>query len=173
VVALALAAVTSPAFADDDDACAGADLRPGPGDAPAFEHSVVCLINAERAKFDRGPLENDWRLARAAESHATDMVLRDYFSHESPAGADVADRLRRVGYLPEHRVWMAGEILAWGVLWRSTPRATVQAWLDSPPHRKAMLQPGFRQIGAGAKWGNPVRHDYDGVTVAVDFGSVG
>ncbi|HEY3189210.1 MAG TPA: CAP domain-containing protein [Solirubrobacteraceae bacterium] len=171
-LALAAGAGLSPqALAQDD--CAGADRRPGPGDAAAFEHSVTCLINAERTKADRVPLERDWRLARAAELHATDMVVRDYFSHFSPGGSDAVERLRRVGYVPQRRYWMVGEVLAWGILWRSTPRATVHAWLDSPPHRRAMLEPGFREIGAGAKFGNPVRRDYQGVTVAVELGRVG
>ena len=170
--ALVIAATLGPpALAQGD--CANADLRPGPGDAAAFEHSVVCLVNAEREEAGRPRLQQDWRLARAAELHATDMVVREYFSHFSPGGSDVVERLRRVGYLPQRRFWIAGEVLSWGILWRSTPKAAVDAWLDSLPHRRAMLEPGFREIGAGAKLGNPVRHDYDGVTVAVELGRVG
>jgi len=107
--ALVIAATLGPpALAQGD--CANADLRPGPGDAAAFEHSVVCLVNAEREESGRPRLQQDWRLARAAELHATDMVVREYFSHFSPGGSDVVERLRRVGYLPQRRFWMAGEV---------------------------------------------------------------
>jgi uncharacterized protein YkwD len=58
-----------------------------------------------------------------------------------------------------------------GVFWRSTPRAAVNAWLHSPPHRRALLEPRFRQIGAGATIGTPIRTP--GVTVAVELGRGG
>jgi uncharacterized protein YkwD len=166
--ALALA----PAARAQDD-CPNAGLRPERQDIAAFDHAVVCLINLERVNRGRQRLQRDARLALAADRHSADMVGREYFSHFTPAGADVVDRLQRVGYVPGERMWLVGEVLAWGILWRSTPRATVDAWLDSPPHRRALFEPGFRQIGAGAVVGNPVRHDVPGVTVAVELGRVG
>jgi uncharacterized protein YkwD len=68
---------------------------------------------------------------------------------------------------------MVGEVLAWQDLRRSTPRATVDAWMRSPPHRRSLLDPRFRQIGAAATIGDPVRADTAGVTVAAVLGRVG
>jgi uncharacterized protein YkwD len=163
-------AVPAPASAQQ---CPDVEMRPGTADLDAYSRAVVCLINVERVERNRLPLDVDGRLALAGEHHATDMVARDYFSHVTPAGADVVARLRRVGYLPVHRTWMAGEVLSWGIFWRSTPKATVDAWLDSPPHKAALIEPDFREIGAGAVVGNPVRNDEPGVTVAVELGRVG
>jgi uncharacterized protein YkwD len=166
----ALAALAAPAPAGAQTACANADVLASRDNLPAFTRAVVCLINVERLDRDRRALDIDSRLATAGERHATDMVVRDYFSHVTPAGTDIVERLRRVGYLPQRGDWMAGEVLAWGIFWRSTPRATVAAWFASAPHKAALLEPGFHEIGAGAVLGNPVRVEDGGVTVAAELG---
>ena len=54
----------------------------------------------------------DRDLGEAARRHAADMVRRGYFSHVSPGGRDMGDRLRRAGY-GNGDSWRAGENLAW------------------------------------------------------------
>src|ERR1700750_1841101 len=152
-LACAAAGALAPAPASAQQ-CPDTDLRPGTADLDEFSNAVVCLINVERVERNRVPLDVDGRLALAGRRHATDMVTRDYFSHFTPAGADVVARLRRVDSLPVHRWWMAGEVLSWGIFWRSTPQATVDAWFNSPPHKAALIEPDFREIGAGAVVGN-------------------
>jgi uncharacterized protein YkwD len=171
-LALVTAALAAPAPASAQQ-CPSAELQANRDDLAAFSRAVVCLVNVERIERNRRPLDIDSRLVLAGARHATDMVARDYFSHFTPMGADIVARLRRVGYLPSRGWWMAGEVLAWGVFWRATPRATVDAWLDSPPHKAALLDSGFREIGAGAVVGNPVRQDEPGVTVAAELGRAG
>ena len=168
LVALALALTSAPARAAVP--CANADMIANRDNLRAFARAVVCLIDVERLQRGRRPFDIDSRLVLAGERHASDMVLRDYFSHFTPAGNDMVERLRRVGYLPEGGDWMAGEVLAWGVFYRCTPRATVDAWLASEPHKAALLDPAFQEAGAGAVLGNPVRADDGGVTVAVELG---
>jgi uncharacterized protein YkwD len=168
-LAAAVLAASAPAPASAQD-CPFAGIQATADNLPTFTRAVVCLVNVERLERDRRPLDIDSRLVLAGTRHATDMVARDYFSHFTPAGADIAARLRRVGYLPTRGWWMAGEVLAWGVFWRATPRATVDAWFDSPPHKEALLEPGFREIGAGAVAGSPGRQDEPGVTVAAELG---
>jgi uncharacterized protein YkwD len=172
-LALALAALAggSPALAQDT--CTNAGLIPGEGDLPAFNAAVVCLVNHERAMLGRAPLRSDFRLARAGRHQASDMVRREFFSHFTPEGADVVARVRRTGYIPRRRTWMVGEVLGWELFWASTPQAIVDAWMNSPPHRRALLEPRFRQIGAGAMVGTPVSADPEGVTAAVVLGRVG
>ena len=172
---LAVAGLALPAAARGQDGpCPLADLQPAADGLPAYERAVVCLINVERTTRDRGPLRADADLLQAARRLSADMVRRRYFAHVTPGGWDVVDRLRHAGYpMSAKDGWTVGEVLSWGVYWRSTPRATVDAWLDSAPHRAALLRPEFDEVGAGAVLGNPVRDDAPGVTVTVDLGHVG
>jgi uncharacterized protein YkwD len=113
---------------------------------------------------------NDVRLQRAAEAHARDMVRRDYFSHVTPEGATVSDRLRESDYITGSVAWRVGEALAWGRNRLSTPAATVTAWLRSPPHRRIVLG-RYREIGIGVAGGDPFGGP--GTTYTADFGLLG
>jgi uncharacterized protein YkwD len=172
-LAVGLTALAAPSLALAGDACPDVGAQPGDAQMRSFERAVVCLINRERGKARRPPLNGNRRLAGAGERQAVDMVRREFFSHSSPEGADVVDRLRRVGYVRPARRWMVAEVLCWNVPALSTPRATVETWMNSPPHRRALLDARFREIGAGAALGNPVSSDTPGVTVAVELGRTG
>jgi uncharacterized protein YkwD len=150
-------------------ACPGADVVPEqPEQLADAERALVCLVNEARTSRDRPSLDRDGRLADAAGGHAADMVRRRYFSHTSPGGSDVRDRVRRAGYLPRGRGWAFGEILAWSNSRRARPSTVLDAWLRSPGHRALLLHPRFRDVGAGLALGTP--RGRRGVTAAVTFG---
>ena len=107
--------------------------------------AVLCLINQQRARSGRGGLGWDAHLARAAGRHAADMVRRHYFGHVSPSGRSPLARVRAAGWHGN-----VGEMIAWGCGALATPRATVRAWMASPPHRAIMLGPGHA-VGIGFK----------------------
>ena len=65
--------------------------------------AVVCLVNAERTRHGLRALRADGDLRQAAGRHSRNMVRRGFFSHVTPDGADVSDRLRRSGYLVHGR----------------------------------------------------------------------
>jgi uncharacterized protein YkwD len=159
-----------PERAAEAAACPGARTVPQPGTYDTARDALLCVIDRERRERGRSGLEENRRLALAARRHADDMADRDYFSHTSPGGEDMGDRIRRTGY-PGGRSWRAGEILAWGTSARSTPEAIVQAWLDSPGHREILLAREFDEIGAGLAHGTPDAEHPDGVTAAVEFGT--
>jgi uncharacterized protein YkwD len=48
---------------------------------------------------------------------------------------------------------LLGEDLAWGTGSDALPEAIVQAWMDSPPHRRIMLDCRFSQLGVGIATG--------------------
>ena len=96
----------------------------------------MCLVNAERTSRGLKPLRRDGDLAQAARGHAADMARRDYFSHVTPSGDDLSDRLRDAGYGEPGDGWRAGENLGWGTGERATPDALVDAWLASPGHKR-------------------------------------
>ena len=143
--------------------CRGAHSQSAPVGA------TLCLINVERRSRGLAPLSANATLARAARRHATDMVLRGYFSHISPSGMTFTDRLRRSGYLRRTCSWSAGETLAWGIGTRATPAGTVSAWMHSPPHRAVLLGRSYREAGIGAVGGVPGNR-FAGATYAGEFG---
>jgi uncharacterized protein YkwD len=95
---------------------------------------------------------------------------RNFFSHESPGGSDLADRVRRTGYLDGARSWALGENIAWGSGSRATPASIVGVWMNSSGHRDNILDRGFEHIGIGVARGAPVPDVSDGATYTTDFG---
>jgi uncharacterized protein YkwD len=166
VAALAMT-VSAPAAAP----CAGADAAPAQLDRQARSATVLCLLNDQRAASGLPPLGGDRRLAAAARAHSRDMVAHQYFAHDSRSGASFAVRIRRAGWMRGRRSWRVGENLAWGTGGLATPRAILAAWMKSPPHRRAVLDSGYRVVGIGVAIGAPVGGAADGATYTADFGS--
>ena len=152
--------------------CDGRNRLPaGASDLGAYEHSIRCLINAERRMRGRAMLRPNALLATAGAAHADDMVERGYFSHRSLAGAEPGERLRRVGYTARGpQVARFGEILAYGTLQNARPAAIVAMWMASSGHRRVIPEPSFAEVGPGATLRTPRDDDQPGVTVAVEFG---
>lgn len=101
------------------------------------------LKEANRARLARGlqALAFDEKLYRAARAHAEDMIARGYFGHQGPGGPT-----------PEARFWRAGVFavkVAENLYELDGKRPgdfaarAVEAWLQSPPHRKNLLQGQF------------------------------
>ena len=139
--------------------------------APAkARRALLCEIDRVRAKRDLWRLRENAQLERASRRHAADMVRRLYFSHDSPGGASPTDRARRVGYVKSSCSWQIGEVLAWGVAGRSTAEATVQAWMDSPDHRRILVSRRYGELGSAMVSGTPMAEYPSGVTVAAVLG---
>lgn len=58
--------------------------------------SMVAEINTTRKKMGRSELVWDENLSQAGKVHATDMVMRGYFSHYNEGGQSVYDRLEKL-----------------------------------------------------------------------------
>jgi uncharacterized protein YkwD len=152
-------------------ACPGAALAAGAQAVADAEDAVVCELNEERRSRGLAALDAERALTRAGRRHAADMVRREYFSHVSPAGQTLEERLRAVGYVADGLRWAAGEVLAWGTRGRSSPAAVVAAWMRSPGHRQVLLNRRYREIGVGIARGNPVSGSA-GATYAAELGVV-
>jgi uncharacterized protein YkwD len=150
-------------------ACADRDL-PYEANPGLVREAMLCEIAAARERRDARPLRSSAELDLAAVRHATDMFERRYFSHTSPGGGDVGDRVRRSGFARPDCSWRVGEILAWGVGGRSTARGTVRAWLRSPSHRRILVADRYGQLGLGTQLGTPYEAFPGGVTVAAMLG---
>jgi uncharacterized protein YkwD len=171
LAATAVLAIAAPgAHAAAAAGCPGALDEPSSATVAATADSVTCIVNAERTQRGLHSLTRDADLGKAARRHADDMVRRSFFGHVTPGGATLGDRLRAAGY-GSGRGWRAGEALGWGTGSRATPNALVDEWLDSPPHRHILLDPGYRELGVGVAIGAPRATDSGlaGATYALDL----
>lgn len=108
----------------------------------ASERIMFDLVNQERVKVGVKPLVWDENLTHVGRTHSQDMFERGYFSHYSPEGEDVGDRLGQVGI----DYSLAGENLA---LAPNVNRAHT-GLMNSPGHRRNILDPAFTKVGIGA-----------------------
>jgi uncharacterized protein YkwD len=150
--------------------CAQGDAEPGVASQRAIVVATLCLINEERHARGLPRVSMSRLLTYAARRHSRDMVRRRYFAHQAPGGPDLVQRVRGSGYLRAARGWHLGENLGWGTPGRSSASAMVRAWMLSPPHRRAILTPAYRDVGIGIVAGIPSAAGRGG-TYTVDFGA--
>ena len=79
-------------------------------------------------------------LVAAAQGHGCDMVATGRFSHDGKGGAKA--RMKRAGC----RTRKTGETIAMGY---SSPKRTLQQWIESPPHRQILLMRNMTVMGIG------------------------
>jgi uncharacterized protein YkwD len=152
-------------------ACASTSATPAGSNLSSISRSILCLLNAERSRAGLPRLRSNARLGRAARSFASLMVQKRFFSHDTPDGRSVLDRVRPTGYI--RGSWSLGENIAWGSGALATPRAIVNGWMHSPGHRANIMRGKFRDIGIGVKLGAPGQNLSGGATYVTDFGRNG
>ncbi len=108
----------------------------------AYEEEVIRLVNEIRAENGLSPLAHHWELSRVARYKSQDMRDLGYFSHTSPLYGSPFQMMKDFGL--SYR--SAGENIAKGY---ATPKAVMDAWMNSPGHRKNILSPSFTTIGVG------------------------
>lgn len=146
-------------------------------DGELLNAAVFYETNARRMEAGLSPLAHSQALERAAAAHAGEMVLLQYFSHESPTEGrrTMAERMLAVGVSGGYR----GENIAKGFgldyadgrpvfppaqtgggfryaldgpdlashTYAGAARALVDQWMKSPPHRANILNPKFTFLG--------------------------
>ena len=100
---------------------------------------VIRLTNIERVKAGLSPLQHHAGLQRAAMVRAEEITRK--FSHTRPDGTDSSTALYENGVSCS-----CGENIAAG---QKTPEAVVRAWMNSPGHKAAILDPDATHIGVG------------------------
>jgi uncharacterized protein YkwD len=171
LAALALLAGAAPRAAAASACSQWGDAKPEslrPGEA---RKAIRCLVNAKRENAGLRPLRQDKRLQRAAQKHTDEMDGSGCFAHECPGESALGNRLENVDYLGGGLSrWLAGENIAWGSGKRGSPKAIVDAWMNSPPHRANILNRSFRDLGVGFAVGSPHDGGDDGGLYTADFG---
>lgn len=151
--------------------CSYADTAArGPISRARADRALRCLVSNEREKRGLARLDRSKRLNEAAQRHTRDMHRREYFSHISPGGRNVEDRVRAyTSYVDGSRGWKLGETLAARYAASASPRRILASMMASTSHRSTLLTSRFRHIGVGWTLGNPGGSDR-GATVAVVVG---
>ena len=135
-------------------ALAAAPLATGSAKASAqrnqtLEQGILREVNRVRAAHGLRSLALARGLQAAAMFQSRALLAQGVFEHDSPAGGAFGERLRRYYPVGGAHAWSVGENLLWSSVGIDAG-AAVKLWLDSPPHRKIMLEPTWREFGIGA-----------------------
>jgi uncharacterized protein YkwD len=116
-----------------------------------FLEELIVLVNEVRSEGCNcgdayypavGTLEWNELLINAAQLHANDMGVNDFFSHTGSDGSSAGDRITAQGYS-----WSAyGENIARG---QDSPEDVMQSWLNSTGHCANIMNENFTEIGVG------------------------
>lgn len=109
--------------------------------APITSENIETMVNAERTQRGITPLKVNESLDNAAYNKSVDMISRKYFDHYA-YGLTPWDFIKNQNY----DYLYAGENLAMDF---NTSEGTVNAWMNSPLHRKNILNPDFQEMGIG------------------------
>ncbi len=140
-----------------------APTKDASGDAAARDKGVAILDelvaahNKMRAEQKLPPLKANAKLTAAALGQARDMAERGKLTHEGSDGSDPPKRIKREGYVYKE----CGENVAYG---QETVAEVMRTWMDSPPHRKNILD-DFTEMGGAVAQGKDGRKYW-----CVDFG---
>ena len=103
----------------------------------SYSYKVLTLINKERKKKKLSQLKMTQGLLSVANRRAAEISL--YYAHSRPNGEKNPFKM----YKWKHYV---GENIA---LNQQTPEQVVKCWMNSPPHKKNILNKKFNSVGIG------------------------
>lgn len=129
------------------------------------QESILCFTNYARKKSGLKPYRASSKLQWSSTRKAGDILRCDDFSHEA-CGRPFTFWINRSNYSG----CAIGENIAWGNGRLGESRSIFEAWMNSPPHRGAILSPDYRVMGVGLKAGR--LEGYPGTRVWVqNFGA--
>jgi len=121
----------------------------GLGDPARLAADMLARVNDIRRRFGLPAMRRSPLLDRLSQEHAEDMLARSYSGHRTPEGLSPSDRARAGGYGSG-----IGEGIGENIVeQRFSVAAALNAWLDSPDHRRNLLDPSCREMGLGVALG--------------------
>jgi uncharacterized protein YkwD len=111
-----------------------ADVREG-------EQLMFDLINKARAEAHLPALAYDERLSETAREHSEDMFENKYFAHDSPTVGSLAERMAKAG--------IKAKKFCENIADNQDLLTAHQELMDSPGHRKDILDPDLTRVGVG------------------------
>lgn len=143
--------------------------RPQEWFSEKIEDIILDFSNDERALRNLPPLTRDSALDLIALEHSRDMAKRDFFDHTNPDGEDPVDRAARHKF-NQSRILPGGSgfygigenivkipvekyVYGFGEIKNDDPyeiaQVAIESFMDSPPHKEALLLPVHEKIGIG------------------------
>lgn len=116
-------------------------------DVTVEEMKMLELINKERVAAGVAPLKMDNELVKIARLKSQDMIAKNYFDHNSPTYGDPFTMMKNFGI----KFGYAGENLAGN----QTADKAHEALMNSPGHRRNILNPNYTHVGIGIMKGGP------------------
>lgn len=172
-------------------------------DYPLLQAAIFYETNRERIKFNLSPFSHSPALEKAAAEHSWSMVRLNFFSHSSPVQGKrtLQDRLNGVGvvnsssaeniadvfgieyisgkavYSPEQNKGYFSYTLKGRPIENHTyvglARNALEGWMNSPGHRKNILNPRYAFLGVGAAhYKNPRFFNIDNFKLTQNFSSI-
>jgi uncharacterized protein YkwD len=151
--------------------CPNGDVMPADDNVAQLNATILCLVNGERAVQSLPALGENSELDQSANGMCQRMITEHFFSHDTPDGKTIVDRVQPTGYIPNSGDWVVGENLAWGSGALSTPQAIVNGWMNSPGHKANILAPDYKDIGLAACNGTPTTTNSGGTVYVNNFGA--
>jgi len=128
----------------------------------AVESAFISDLNAERKERERGQVTQRDILSSMAQNHSENMATHGYVGHEQPDGTTIKDRYDDRGLLPECKLKIKNSNKAYygteNALRLTSPKLIntnvlaeniKRAWMESKPHREAMLVESADEVGLG------------------------
>lgn len=112
-------------------------------DLSSYARRVLTLTNQRRRTHGCGALHWNSDLRTAAENHSTLMADDGVLSHVLAGERGLVQRIQHAGYHPWHRI---AENAASGY---PSPASVTQAWMNSPAHRRNILDCKLHDLGVG------------------------
>jgi uncharacterized protein YkwD len=116
-------------------------------EANAIERRAFEQTNEVRVKNGLPALTWDADVCRMARIHSENMSRENYFSHTTPDGQRLRDRIRVVGIV-QFRV--LAENIAYNQGYEDPGAFAVERWMLSPKHRANILSPEFQAMAIGS-----------------------
>lgn len=107
----------------------------------SLEYQLLDLVNKERKRAGLNLYIMDNALQMVARAHSADMVKRDFFDHKNPDGESPFDRMTKAGI----KYMKAAE----NVAYNSSVAEIHKSLMNSPGHRKNIMNPQLGSIGIG------------------------
>ena len=114
-------------------------------EANSIERRAFEQTNAVRQQHGLQPFVWDSQMWQLARTHSENMARLGFFSHSTPEGLRLKDRVRSAGI----RYQVIAENIAYNMGYDDPGAFAVERWMISPGHRANILYAGFTSMAVG------------------------